>query len=76
MARAYRENVSGGMIDLTKEPQSAEEAARVFQFKREMIVGLVKWVDVLADKTTRVTPELDFGKAAHAEDLCISEPLT
>ena len=74
VAPAYREAVVGGAVDLTQEPETSAEAARVFQFKRKMVEGLVKRVDVLADKTTQVTFELDFSTAALAEDLGISDP--
>lgn len=63
-AQAYREAVLGGAVDVTQEPETPEEAERVFQFKREMIEGLVKRVDVLADKTTKVTLDLIFPEAS------------
>jgi hypothetical protein len=40
---------------VTKEPETPEEAARLWQFKKTMAEGLVTRVDVLADKSTRVT---------------------
>jgi len=62
--RAYREAVLVGAIDVTKEPESEEEVARVFQFKRKMVVAFVTRVDVLANKTTRVTFDLKFPEAS------------
>jgi hypothetical protein len=54
-ARVYREHVLSGAIDVTKEPESKEEAERIFNFKRQMVEVFVSRVDVLPDKTTRVT---------------------
>ncbi len=76
VARAYREGVVGGAVDVTKAPETPEEAARLFQFKKKMVEGLVKRVDVKADKSTDVTFELDFSAAMAAEDLCISSTPT
>ena len=63
VARAYREAVMGGAVDLTQEPETPEAAARQWQFKKVMVEGLVQRVDVLADKTTRVTLDIDFAQA-------------
>jgi hypothetical protein len=71
VARAYREAVVGGAVDVDKEPELEEEAARLFQFKRTMVEGLVRRVNVKADKTTEVTFELDFSTVLPAESLCI-----
>jgi hypothetical protein len=71
VAQAYREGAVSGAVDVTQEPKTPEEAARLFQFKRKMVEGLVKRVDVKADKSTVVTFELDFSGAA-LPDGCIS----
>jgi hypothetical protein len=64
VATAYREAVVGGAVDLTQEPETPAEAARVFQFKRKMVEAFVTRVDVLANKTTRVTLDLIFPEAS------------
>jgi len=72
VARAYREAVMGGAVDLTKEPETPKEAARQWQFKKTMVEGLVARVDVLADKTTRVALDINF--AQELPGICESEP--
>jgi len=72
-AKAYREAVLGGSIDVTKEPETPDEVARLFQFKREMIQGLVTRVDVLPDKSITVTFDLDSAKLLAASGLCIGD---
>lgn len=62
-ARAYREAVAEGAIDVTKGPETPEEEARLWQFKKTMIQGLVERVDVLPNKYTEVTFTFDFSKA-------------
>jgi DNA invertase Pin-like site-specific DNA recombinase len=67
-ARVYREHVLSGAIDVTKEPESKEEADEIFNFKRKMVEAFVSRVDVLPDKTTRVTLDLEFPEVS--PDIC------
>ncbi len=69
----YREGVLEGAVDVTKEPESADEAERQFQFKRTMVQGLVKRVDVKS-KSTEVTFDVDFTKMP--VDLCVTLSLS
>ncbi len=62
VARAYRDAVVEGAIDVTKEPESEEEAARVWQFKTTMVEGLVTRVEVRPNKPIKITVDMDFGK--------------
>ena len=46
------------------DAKTAEGAARLWQFKRKMVEAFVMRVDVLTDKTTKVTLDLKFPKAS------------
>jgi hypothetical protein len=48
---------------MTKEPESVEEAARVWQLEKTMATGIVTRVDVFADKHIEVGYDIDFAKA-------------
>ena len=58
------EAVLGGAIDVTREPESEEEAARVWQFKKTMVEGLATRVDVRPNKPIKITVELDLERIA------------
>ena len=62
VARAYREAVVGGAVDVTEEPETPEEAARVWQFKKTMVEGLVTRVDVRPNQPIKIRVDVDFGK--------------
>ena len=62
VARAFREAVVGGAVDVTKEPETPEEAARVWQFKKTMVEGLVTRVEARPDQPIKITVDVDFGK--------------
>ena len=49
------------VVIINKVPESADEAARIFKLKRQMVEAYVIRVDVAADKAPLVTYDLNFG---------------
>lgn len=74
-AQVYRERLVAGR-QVVQDPQTPEEEKALFEWKRQVVQGTVKRVDVLADKTPNVNMEFD-DKMLELEgeqlpqDLCI-----
>jgi len=64
LAQDYRERVKNGIEGLNGKPQNEEETRLQFTFRRKLVEGIVKRVDVLSDKTITVQVELDLNDPA------------
>jgi RAB protein geranylgeranyltransferase component A len=51
----YRAEIKAGLADLQVPPETPEEEKHHFQLKRQAVEALVSRVDVLPDRTIRVT---------------------
>lgn len=73
VAELYRQDVyTNGALLLAGEPKTEAERQAQFDFRRKLVQGLVKRVDIGADKKIA---NLDGGLTITANDLCIPEAL-
>lgn len=59
-AHTYRREIRAGLAELNAKPDSPEEAKRQFALKRKAVETLVTRVEVLSDRSVRVTFSLDY----------------
>ncbi len=76
LARIYRLNVMTGAVAINAEPETPEQAQQQFEFRRKVVQAIVRRVDVLPDKSTKVYVEIDLQGISNESIVHISDPIT